>query len=89
MPLKPLVYLWLCCEGWLRFGPYEWLSKDEEKNAYIGPLGQVLAFWDEEESCWRASEEKYKSWVFCNPMITASRRHPAPMYGGIPVKSDE
>jgi hypothetical protein len=20
------VYLYLCCEGWVRFGPFEWLA---------------------------------------------------------------
>ena len=42
-PLRGRVYLWLCCEGWMRFGPFEWLRFDDTERAIIGPDGETVA----------------------------------------------
>ncbi len=88
MRSKASVFLWLCCEGWLRFRPYEWIYKDEDKGAYVDDHGRLIARWDEAEQCWRAAEGRHTGFACHSPMITASPVHPNPRQGGIPNKSD-
>jgi hypothetical protein len=72
-----VLYLWLCCEGWQSFGPFQHLHisattiTDEEE--------QVVAFRDD-EGVW------YTPGIFCcyrwrSPMVTPSPIHPHPNRG--------
>lgn len=69
IPTRASVYLWLCCEGWMKFGPFEWLRFDDERHAILGQDG-------EEVGQWRVPGEKWQDWRFSNPTITWSPVHP-------------
>jgi hypothetical protein len=71
---KPSVYLWLCCEGWMKFGPFEWLRFDDERQAILGPDGEEVA--RKVDGQWRVSEEKWQGWGFSDPTITTTPFHP-------------
>ena len=73
------VYLWLNCEGWVRFGPFEWLRFDDEPRTIRDQDGNVLAQFDGTD--WHTLGEEYAGFHWRNPMVTASGRHPHPMYG--------
>jgi hypothetical protein len=81
----PSVYLWLSCEGWLKFGPFEWLRFDDEKQAILGPDGVAVA--KKEGGQWRVPGEKWQGWGFSNPTITTSAVHPHPKSGSHPMVS--
>ena len=48
---SPRIYLWLCCEGWCKFGPYEWLRFDED-GSIIDQDGNVIAKKDQNRPVW-------------------------------------
>lgn len=64
------VYLWLNCEGWVRF--------DDAAGAILGPEGEPVAVRVGSEWHTPGSHEGYR---WRNPMITASTRHPHPSRG--------
>jgi len=84
---KPTLYLWLSCEGWVRFGPFRYLrwrtfpntgrvSITDEKN-------QVIATLDSDGTRWRSTQHYYNGslssgWAFREPMITNTPHHPHP-----------
>ncbi|MGD7651679.1 MAG: hypothetical protein ACQCXQ_00595 [Verrucomicrobiales bacterium] len=68
------VYLWFCCEGWMKFGPFEWLRFDDECQSIIGPNGDEVA--TKVDGRWRVPGEKWQGWGFSNPTITTTPRHP-------------
>ena len=76
-PHRPLlqgrVYLWLCCEGWMRFGPFEWLRFDDTENAIIGPGGEVLV--KKLDGYWRVPGGQGAGMPFSNPTITSGPVH--------------
>ena len=72
--LKPSVYLWLCCEGWMKFGPFEWLRFDDERQAILGPDGEAVA--KKSGGQWRVPGEEWQGWGFSNPTITTRPAHP-------------
>jgi len=76
------VYLWLCCEGWMRFGPYEWLRFDDDENAIIGPDGDVVA--GKTDGTWRVAGSRGAGMGFSNPTITTTREHPHMASGSHP-----
>ncbi len=76
------VYLWLCCEGWMRFGPFEWLRFDDTANAIIGPAGEVVARKTGEY--WHITDGRGKGMPFSNPTITTTREHPHANSGSHP-----
>jgi len=71
---KPTIYLWLCCEGWMKFGPFEWLRFDDERQAILGPDGEEVA--KKSDGCWRMPDGRGKGMQFSNPTITSSPTHP-------------
>ena len=74
-----LVYLWLCCEGWKRFGPFEWVVFDDKQDAYLaGPRGEVICQRDGDS--WRTPESS-RHWT--TPLVTSQRKHPHPKNGGV------
>ena len=85
IPQNPSVYLWLSCEGWMKFGPFEWLRFDDERQAILGPDGEEVA--KKEGGQWRVPGEKWQGWGFSNPTITSSPVHPHPKSGSHPSES--
>jgi hypothetical protein len=73
-PKYPGVCLWLCCEGWMKFGPFEWLRFDDELQAILGPDGEESA--KKTDAYWRVSDGRSKGMEFSNPTITNSPIHP-------------
>lgn len=80
-PKRPQrLYLWLCCEGWMRFGPFEWLRFDDERQAIIGPDGAEVA--KNVDGQWRVSVGRGEGMQFSNPTITTTPVHPHRDCGG-------
>ena len=51
MDSKPIpkikqTYLWLCAEGWMRFGPFEWLWMNDAPKSIIDEEGVCVARHD-------------------------------------------
>lgn len=67
------LYLWLNCEGWVPFGPFEWLRFDDGKNAILDEKGNVIAVRD--GNGW-STPGQYEGFAWQNAMVTASPRHP-------------
>ena len=83
------VYLWLTCEGWVRFGPFDWVSLRTDDWTYLNEKGEGIARW--EQGGWRAlgrRAEGYGKARFRNPVVTATRTHPDRYCGAIPVKRE-
>ena len=76
------LYLHLCCEGWQRFGPFEWLSFQDEPRAIVDEDGSVIATWD--GLTWRTSDPRFQKYAWSNPTITIGSRHPHPKSGAHP-----
>lgn len=85
MPQGNKLYVHLCCEGWVRLGPFEWVAMDDERNALVDERGDVVA--EREKDGWRAPGRENA--LFRTPMITTSRKHPAPMQGCLPFAKNE
>jgi len=68
------VYLWLCCEGWMRFGPFKWLRFDDSLGVIADSKGNVAAMKNGE--FWSVPEGPGKGMRFSNPTITTTREHP-------------
>ena len=81
-PLQSSVYLWLCCEGWMRFGPFEWLRFDDKENKILGPDGEVVARKTGEY--WFVISGRGEGMAFSNPTITTTRDHPHKNSGSHP-----
>ncbi len=64
------MYLWLNSEGWIRFGPFDFLSFDENPRVIRDGDGTVVAKYDQGD--WRVASEEYAKWQFRNPVITSS-----------------
>jgi hypothetical protein len=73
------VYLWFCCEGWKRLGPFKWLRFDE-KGMIRDQDGNIVARCDEAGKAWEILSNGTRC-VWHDPMITASPRHPHPNSG--------
>jgi hypothetical protein len=73
-PQKPSVYLWLCCEGWMKFGPFEWLRFDDESQRILGPEGEEVA--KKSGDYWRVPSGRSEGMQFSNPTITTTPFHP-------------
>jgi hypothetical protein len=71
---SPSLYLWLCCEGWMRFGPFKWLRFDDERQAIVGPDRDEVA--KKMDGFWRVSGEKWQGWGFSDPTITTTPQRP-------------
>ena len=79
---KPSVYLWLCCEGWMKFGPFDWLRFDDERQAVLGPDDEEVA--KKSGGQWRVPGEKWQGWGFSDPTITTTPVHPHKNSGSHP-----
>lgn len=66
------MYLWLHCEGWIRFGPYEAIFFDRDFRTIRDKSGNVIAK-SEDGHCWIVPTEEYANWRFQNPMITRTK----------------
>ena len=77
IPQNPSVYLWLCCEGWMKFGPFEWLRFDDVTSTISESTGKVVAW--REGGHWLVPSGSGVGMAFdVNYMITSSSRHPDP-----------
>lgn len=82
-PTRPSVYLWLCCEGWMKVGPFEWLRFDDERQAILGPDGREIA--KKTDGIWRVPEGRGAGMAFSNPTITMMPVHPHKNRGSHPL----
>ncbi len=71
------MYLWLCCEGWVRFGPFAWLYLDQNRQLIRDQELGVVARHD--GTSWRA--DKAEGMHFSEIMITRTPDHPHPNTG--------
>jgi hypothetical protein len=79
----PSVYLWLCCEGWMRFGPFEWLRYDEPTSTISDSSGNVIAW--KERARWFVPSECGSNMAFDESyMITTTPKHPDPSNRNLP-----
>lgn len=62
----------------MKFGPYEWLRFDDEKQAILGPDGAEIAW--KTNSGWHMHEVGMRDMVFSNPTITTDPFHPHASY---------
>lgn len=67
------VYLWLHCEGWMKFGPFDWLRFDYDLGAILGPREEVVAWRD--DGGWRTSNPRGADMVFSDPTISSQHAH--------------
>ncbi|MBT3193691.1 MAG: hypothetical protein HN341_14180 [Verrucomicrobia bacterium] len=81
------IWVHVCCEGWVALGPFEWVAMDDERNALVDEHGDLIA--GREEDGWRVPDERYQGYRFRTPMVTTSRKHPAPMQGCLPFAKNE
>lgn len=74
------MYLWLTCEGWVSFGPFEWLRFEDDSRCIKDQDGNVIATFDGQ--CWHLADERYKDYAgWSNPMVTSTAKHPHPLHG--------
>jgi hypothetical protein len=66
--------LHLCCEGWQRFGPLDWLSFQDTPRAIVDEAGNTIASWD--GHAWRTSDPKFQGCAWENPTISIGPRRP-------------
>lgn len=83
IPPKAGVFLWLSREGWMKFGPFEWLRFYDEKQAILGPDGAVVA--KKTDGYWRMPDGRGKDMQFSNPTITSSPVYPHKDCGSHPM----
>jgi len=76
---QPMMYLHLCCEGWQRFGPFQWLSLQNQEGVIVDQDGQVVA--RREAHCWRTVAPQFEGYGWENPTITVGPKHPHPNSG--------
>jgi len=76
---SPNMYLHLRCEGWQRFGPFEWLSFQDTPPAIVDEAGNIIAMWD--DHAWRTSDPKFEGYAWKNPTISIGPLHPHPNSG--------
>jgi len=70
------VYLWLCCEGWMRFGPYESLHFDA-KHHIVTDEGEKVAYCVRSyfDFNWHTPGE-YQGFCWKRPVITTACSEP-------------
>ncbi len=74
-----VVYLYLNAEGWIRFGPYQWLLFSDDGKSIMDQDGQVVA--GRVGDTWTVEAGEFTDWQFRTPFISASPRHPRPHCG--------
>ena len=78
------MYLWLCCEGWQKFGPFDWLSYDPDRKAVVGEKnGEVMVVAEESDGRWKL-RIKTPGYAWSHWLINASPKHPFPDQGSLP-----
>lgn len=69
------MFLHLRCEGWVAFGPFEWLGLQDNPLAIVDQSGAVVASWDGQ--VWRTTDPQYSGYAWRSPMITVGPRRPS------------
>jgi len=72
-----VLYLWLCCEGWQRFGPFRHLNFSA--TAITDEEEQIVVSLDA-EGVWR-TPGIYCCYRWRSPMVTSTETHPHPARG--------
>jgi hypothetical protein len=72
-------YLFLSCEGWVRFGPFRWIRFVDDERVIKNDNGEVIASFN--GSHWTATAPQYAGFHFIDPFITSTKRHPHPNHG--------
>ena len=83
-PYTTPVYVWVCCEGWNRLGPFEWVTLTEDGQSFVDETGTFILINDPYQHCWR--DPKHPGISYRTPMVTTQRKHPHPMSGFIPTQ---
>jgi hypothetical protein len=68
----------------MKFGPFEWLRFDDERQAILGPDGEVVA--KKTDDYWRVPDGRGEGMLFSNPTITTTPFHPHRGSGSHPAK---
>jgi hypothetical protein len=77
-PPPPQVWLWLRCEGWVRFGPYPWIAQTVENGTEVlCSRTQERIAW-REDGFWRVSAPRYANFRFDAFTVTPTPKHPFP-----------
>ncbi|MFZ4774146.1 MAG: hypothetical protein ACOYM3_02205 [Terrimicrobiaceae bacterium] len=74
LPVSGRIFLHLCCEGWQRFGPFEWLSFHDSPHAIVDEAGNTIVIWD--GHAWRTSDSRFEGYTWKNPTISIGPRRP-------------
>ena len=69
------MFLWLCCEGWVRFGPYGGLRFDEAHNV-ITDTGEPVAIFNGGRDLHWQTPKSHTGFRWERPVITTARRGP-------------
>jgi hypothetical protein len=83
----PPLYLWVCCEGWQRLGPFDWVALSEDGLSFVDQTGAPVLIYDRNYRGWR--NPKRPAMVYRTPMVTSQRKHPRPMSGELPFDPTE
>lgn len=78
----PPVYVWACCEGWQRFGPFDWVALTEDGQSFVNQLGIKVLIYDAHCTGWRSP--KNPALVYRTPMVTSQFKHPKSQSGDLP-----
>jgi hypothetical protein len=58
----------------MKFGPFEWLRFDDERQAILGPEGEEVA--KKTDGYWQVTSERGEGMRYSNPTITTTPVHP-------------
>jgi hypothetical protein len=86
---KKRIFLWGCCEGWVRLGPYAWIGLSEDRNAFINEKGIPVLVWNDHINAWKATDPAAFSGDLVQPMVTTTPVHPKPMSGTFPILEED
>ncbi len=83
------VFLWACCEGWFRMGPYAWVGLSEDREAFVDEKGKAVLIWNDRQKVWRTADPSLFSGDLIRPMVNSSPVHPKPMSGAFPILDED
>ena len=72
------VYLYLNCEGWVRFGPFRWVRFCDDRQVITDEADRVIARRDGNH--W-TTPDSHPGYRWQDPFVTTASRHPTPNHG--------
>lgn len=80
-PEPKCLYVHLCCEGWTRLGPFEWIAFDETRQALVDETGSIVT--QQTALGWTVPGNDYQGTTFCRWLLTAGPNHPSSNRGDL------